>query len=250
MSAGSSAPLRTVTFGDLEAGVWGAVWGGAHPFLALGLLDGTELDAADGSLQGSGAHEQWRVVSERAELTIAPEGDAVPAPREQGFDQLCRVRGQLRHDRDGIAVDCLGRRACRVRFPDFERFASLRDVSAWFAPDDGISLLSLRPRRASGHADDLITAAVFEPEANAAVTDPRLSTSYAAGGLPFRLSLELWLDDDQGEEASRYPRRAAGEAIGARLRFARGELDIDAELLRCHSHGCEGAGVYLLVRAS
>jgi hypothetical protein len=109
-------------------------------------------------------------------------------------------------------------------------------------------LVSLRPRNASGHGDDILTAALFEPGSTRAVAEPRLSTTYTATGAPSRMSLELWLDDDE-EETGRYPRRAAGEATGARARFDRGELSIDAELLRCTSHGRQGAGVYLIVRA-
>lgn len=249
MNGDAAASLNTVTFGDLEAGVWGAVWGAEQPVLALGRLDDPDVPATDCTLEGSGERDEWRIVGEQAELTVAPAGEMVPASAQQrGFDQLCRVRVRFAGDQASV-VDCLGRRASRVEFPDFGRFDSLRDVSAWFEPGEGISLLSLRPRKASGHADDLISAAVFEPAAPVGVAEPRLSTTYTVAGVPLRLSVELWLDDDD-EETGRYPRRAAGEAIGARARFRRAELDLDAELMRFHSHGREGAGVYLLVRAA
>lgn len=243
--------LRTVTFGDLDAGVWGAVWGADDPFITLGLVDGADLRASLAALEGSGDGEQWRIVSDRADLTATPHGEAAAASASapDGFDQLCRVRGRLALDGEERSIDCLGRRGFRPQLPDFGRFESLRDVSAWFEPDEGISLLSLRPRKASGHGDDLVTAALFEPEAIHAVAEPRLSTAYTAAGVPWRLGLELWLEAEH-EHGDRYPRRAAGEAIGAGVRSSQGELDISAVLLRCHSHGRDGAGVYLLVRAA
>ena len=248
MNDGLGSSLRTVTFGNLDSGVWGAVWGAEQPVVAVGRLDDAEVPWVDGSLAGSGEREEWRIASDLGELNISPLGEAVPTSTQQGFDQLCRIRGRVTRDREESTVDCLGRRASRSPFPDFARFRSLRDVSAWFEPGEGLSLVSLRPRRAPGQADDAITATVFEPGATVAVAEPRLSTTYSSDGVPLRLSLELWLDDDD-EETGRYPRRAAGEAIGARAHFRRGELELDAELLRCHSHGREGAGVYLLVRS-
>jgi hypothetical protein len=242
----SAGTLRTVTFGDLEAGVWGAVWGAEEPFATLGRVDGAELPSLGMALEGSDDGEDWRIVSDRVELTLTPAAAAAPAG-SSGFDQLCRVRGRVALDGEDTTVDCLGRRGSRAEHPDFGRFDSLRDVSAWFEPAEGIALVSLRPRRAAGHSDDLISAVLFEPEATVAVAEPRLSTTYTAAGEPSRLSLELWPDSEH-EGGSQIPRRAAGEAIGARARSRQGELDISAELLRCHSHGREGAGVYLLVR--
>lgn len=244
-----TSALRTVTFGDLDAGVWGVVWGAEEPFVALGLVDGAELPCSRAALEGVGVGEDWRITTERGELTVTAQGDAAAASAPSGFDQLCRVRGRVLRDGEEKAVDCLGRRGSRIERPDFRRFASLRDVSAWFEPDEGISLVSLRPRKASGHSDDVMAAALFAPSATVAVAEPRLSTTYTAAGVPSRLSLELWLDDAD-EETAQYPRRAAGEAIGARARSRQGELDVSAELLRCHSQGREGAGVYLLVRAA
>ncbi len=249
MNGGLASSLRTVTFGDLHSGVWGAVWGAEQPVGAFGRLDDAEVPWVDGSLAGFDEHDEWGIATDLGELNVSPLAEAVPNSAQQGFDQLCRIRGRLIRDRDESTVDCLGRRASRSPFPDFGRFDSLRDVSAWFEPGEGISLVALRPRRAPGQADDAITAAVFEPEATVAVAEPRLSTTYSSDGVPLRLSLELWLDDDD-EETGRYPRRVAGEALGTRAHFRLGELELDAQLLRCHSHGREGAGVYLLVRSS
>jgi hypothetical protein len=58
------------------------------------------------------------------------------------------------------------------------------------------------------------------------------------------MSLELWL----GGEQESYPRRAAGESVGLGVSSFPPGLEIHAELLRCHSRGREGTGVYLLAR--
>jgi hypothetical protein len=68
------------------------------------------------------------------------------------------------------------------------------------------------------------------------------------------VSIELWLDQDP--EVEQFPRRAAGEALVTRGASAAeptaasvdGEPEVQAQPLRCHSRGREGAGVYLLVR--
>jgi hypothetical protein len=242
--------LRTVAFGDLDAGVWGAAWGAEQPFVTLGALDVGEATAvAPVTIEGSGETEEWRISGEGVELALAPEGSPASTPALNGapasFDQLCRVRGRFNIGRTERAVDCLGRRGVRVQPIDLGRFESLRDVSAWFGPDQGLVVASLRPRKATGHGADVVTAALLEPTGPVAVADPRLSTTYTAEGRPSRMSLELWLGDEEDE----YPRRAAGEAIGAGVTSSRGEVEVRAELLRCHSRGSEGAGVYLLVRA-
>ena len=60
-------------------------------------------------------------------------------------------------------------------------------------------------------------------------------------------SPELWLAAE-GEDEQHFPRRASGEAAGARTETAAGELDLRAEPFRWHSRGREGAGMYILAR--
>ena len=106
--------------------------------------------------------------------------------------------------------------------------------------------IAFRGRKAKSHEGDVVTATVLGPEPSAPVDDPRLSTTYEAGGWPVRAGLELWLGGDGDEE--QFPRRAAGEAAGARAQAAAGGLDIRAEPFRWHSRGREGAGLYMLAR--
>ncbi len=223
-----SAPALTVAFGDLDTCAWGVVWGS---FAAVG-------DQVLGPLTIEvGAEKDWLISADGTQLAVTPEG---PPSSDEGLGQLCRVRGQVGE----IAVDCLGQRQSQSEPFDASRYDSVRAVSAWFEPDEGLTALALRPRKAGNHAKDLVTATLLDPAGPVVVEDPRLSTTYAADGRPTRMSLELWLGDEQ----EHYPRRAAGESVGLGLSSTLPGLEIQAELLACHSRGREGTGVYLLAR--
>ena len=107
-------------------------------------------------------------------------------------------------------------------------------------------MLALRPRKTRGHSRDAITAVVLDPEHPAPVTDPRLSTTYTASGVPARAGLELWIATDEEEE--HHLLRAAGEATGAGARAIEHGLELWAGPFRWHSRGQDGAGVYLMAR--
>jgi glyoxylase-like metal-dependent hydrolase (beta-lactamase superfamily II) len=74
------------------------------------------------------------------------------------------------------------------------------------------------------------------------VDDPRLSTTYAASGLPSRTNLELWI----GEGENEFPRRVAGEASAEGAVLQVEDVDLRVVPMRCHSRGREGTGVYVL----
>lgn len=246
MSTGAAAPLRTVAFGDLATGIWGVAWGTDEVLLALGLAQaGQEPAAVSASIIGSAAGEEWSLAGPGVELTVSPETEAGTSEAIGGFDQLCRVYGRAVFDGAERELGVLGRRACRPA-PDLGRIDSIRDVSAWFAADDGVALTSLRPRGAKGQDRDIIGATVFEPAAPVPVADPRLSTTYTADGHPTRVGLELWLDREDSEE--QYPRRAAGEPLGASAVWTQPTIELEAHLQLWRSRGEEGIGVYVLVR--
>lgn len=246
MTGPDRAPLRTLSFGDLDAGVWGVVWGDAEARIAVGAADASAaLPSAPASIDGWGAGEEWKISGDGIELTVSPETEAADSPTLAGFDQLCRVHGRAVLNGATYELDAPGRRGSRPDV-DLRQFDSVRDLCAWFAPGDGLALTSLRPRGAKGHDRDLVTACVFEPAGPLVVADPRLSTTYTVDGHPTRVGLELWLDDqDSGEQ---YPRRAGCEPLGASAAWTLTAIALEARLMRCRSRGENGVGVYVLAR--
>jgi hypothetical protein len=258
--------LRTLAFGDLERPVWGAAWIADADGDAAWTpdADGAAL-AALGGAGGGGASSvvvdldlstdrqagEWRLHGERASLTASPTRELVAVPENgdqlEGFDQLCRVTGRFELDGAEVPVDCVGLRTVRSGATDAGKLESVRVVAAWFEPDEGLALTALRARKAKAHSGDVITAAVFGPDGSAAVEDPRLTTTYEAGGWPIRAGLELWVGGD-GEQEQQHVRRASGEATGAPAQATRDELDVRAQLFRWHSRGRDGAGIYILAR--
>lgn len=240
MSAGP-AGVRTLAFGDLDAGVWGAALHDAGSLLVLGTPQGAGSFSAALNVEGAGPDELWRVGGEEMELLIEPLSEP-PAGDGDGFDQLCLVRVTLTPGAQ--AIECLGTRWFRPEL-DLDSFDSLRAVGAAFAPGDGITLFSLRPRAQAGHDADLVSASVFGNETSSPVGDARLSTTYGVDGAPARVSLELW----QGEGEDEFPRRAAGEALGPHAVASQVGRELRAELFRLHSSDLDAAGVYLLARS-
>ncbi|HEY2436068.1 MAG TPA: hypothetical protein VGH93_02740 [Solirubrobacteraceae bacterium] len=248
--------LRTLSFGEVDLGLWGSVWdlGAEGPgFTVLGGRGSAALSDPAARIElGDEELGTWWLSALDVELESVPEGPA--ATFDEGFDQLTRVRGRVRAAGTDHEIDCLGSRASRDGL-DLSRFESVREAAAWFGPDLGLAVLAARPRGAAGHGDDLITASLFEHGHWLAVEEPRLSTTYAADGAPVRASIELWLEPEEsdradgGEEATEPPpRRAAGEAVGAVAGRSEQELDVHAALLRWHAQGREGDGVYVLAR--
>jgi hypothetical protein len=248
--------LRTLAFGEVELGLWGSAWDlgdGAPGFTVLG-GHGTAAVIDQPALIELGDEERgtWWLSGRDVELESLPEGE--PASVTDGFDQLTRVRGRLRTAGQDHEVDLLGSRAARDGV-DLSRFESIRDVSAWFGPDLGLSVVSARPRGATGHGDDLITASLFEHGQSATIDDPRLSTTYRADGVPARAGVELWLEPGESDRANGgeeqpepRPRRAAGEAVGPIASRSDEHLDVHAALFRWHAQGRDGEGVYVLAR--
>jgi hypothetical protein len=231
--------MRVIAFGDLGAGIWGVAWGG---FAALGTLEAAAAVTAE--LDGDRPAEPWTWSCPGVELELAAIGE--PASFPDGFDQLCRARGRFELAGAEYVVDCLGRRGARDGI-DASRFESVRDLSAWFEPDQGLALRATRPRGEAGQEGDLVSAAVFEAGAAATVADPRLSTTYSSTGAPARAGLELWLVENDEDQ---YPHRAAGQAAGPRVvSEASGAFAVDAGPFRWYSRGLEGAGIYVLARA-
>lgn len=225
--------VKTLTFGDLDSGIWGAAWD---------LGDGRDGFGLVGEL-GASLTDDSHLVGERVDLEVAAGG--VRAEFEEGFDELVTVQGRIA-DRE---VECVGRRGERHGL-DPAGYESIRDVSAWFAPNEGVALIAARARRSRGHDAELLTVSAFEAGHPLPIVDPRLSTTYAADGSPSRAGLELWVQEPESteEESHHPPYRAAGEATGASATATAGSLTAEGRLFRWHWRGHEGAGVYLIVR--
>jgi len=245
MNAITTPTLQTVAFADLESELWGVAWGSPAGALGLGrLVGGSSTSGAPVNFEGSAADDEWQLAADVGTLRVMPLTEAVSSDRLDGFDQLCEVRGTV-VDGGEQTVRAVGIRALRGGI-DSSRLDSLRDAYVWFGPDDGLALTALRPARARGHQQDLLVGSVFEPNGVRTVADPRLSTTYSAGGLPTRAGLELWIEtDDDGTE---YPRRAAGETIGAQIAMSADGFDLHAHAMRWQSRGRDGIGAYVLAQ--
>jgi hypothetical protein len=254
MMAASRSPFRTLSFADLDGGVWGAALDGGARFITLGAAAGAGSLIGPDSVDWSEDNEQWRLAGDGFQLVITPadatsvEGlpaaDASSRGTKAGCHELCHVHGRYTLGGVEYMVDCAGARTSDDRGAELQSLDSVRSLSALFEGNQGLSLLSCRPRGATGHEHDQLTAAVCENGSCLAVTDPRLSTTYTSDGLPARVSLELWL----GEGEAQYLRRAAGEALAPVAAVHAEDLEAVLAPFRWRSRGLEGRGVYLLAR--
>lgn len=245
MTATEASQLRTIAFGDVDGRIWGAAASGAAPVVAVGDAAGATASAqVSWTPDGRG----WRLAADGFDLHVEPGGEdsEQPAASDEteavsGFQELCRVQGTITLGGSARSVDCVGTR-CVIEGVDAGSLGSARAVSGWFDDDEAFMLLALRATDGIGQEADLVAATLFDPEGWVPVSDPRLSTTYAASGLPTRAGLELWI----GEGEDEFPRRAAAEASGAGVAAAADGLALRVIPLRCHSRGRDGAGVYVL----
>jgi hypothetical protein len=246
MSLTSTLAFRTLAFGDVDGRLWGAAVQSAraHAGVAFGSAGGWSVASEP---QWTVEDRVWSLRGDGFELHVDPRGEAPEDsdgsdPGEvSGLQELCRVHGRISLDGVEQIVDCAGTRS-QIDGLEPDAIGSARVVSGWFGPDEAITVIALRSRRASDHESDLVAATLFDPGGWVPVTDPRLSTTYTEAGGPARTSLELWVSDGENE----FPRRAAGEATGLDVAVTAGELALRVAPLRCHSRGLEGAGVYVL----
>ena len=272
----------TFAFGDADRRLYGSARLGrvpGEPALGsgLGLLFGDdELVAADAmgavELAGEAGWDDVEVGDVHATIEqpltawqVAYDGDdggfelrfeALSAPAEvgagavaasaaglHGYEQLCRVTGTVRCGERRARVDCLGQRGHQWGAPDWERIALARTVSAWFDGDTGVTLASVRPQGASGHADEATLACLLDAERVATIDEPLLSTTLDGEGRQRRASLELW----EGGDDRPYPHRAAGEAVcGTTLDL--GRLRLDCAFFHWRMEGRAGVGRYDVLR--
>jgi hypothetical protein len=193
--------------------------------------------------------ERWsvRMAGARHEFALSFEAASPPADRPltggaEGYEQLCRVRGEVLMDGDGAAVDGTGQRGHEWGTHDWTRLDGIHTVSGWMEDGASFAVTAARPAGAEGHDADERWGALLGPTAVATIADARLSTTYDAAGHQRRAGLELWIDAE-----SEYPRRAAGTALcGSTLEL--GQLRLECAFMRWTMDGIAGVGRYDVLR--
>jgi len=232
-------PVAAVARGGLAAPA-GADW----TSLAIGDLSASVVEPLRG----------WTVAMEGAEHGFELRFDALGPPAElaetdavaraggmAGYEQACAVRGTVRADGRAREVRCVGQRGHAWGEPDWSRLEAARTVAAWPAEGAALALTAVRPQGAT-HAEEPVWAALLDAEGSRRVAEPRLTTTYDAGGRQRRAGLELWLHDDD-----EHPHRGSGEVLcGSTLDL--GQLRLDCAFFRWRLDGREGVGRYDVLR--
>jgi len=239
--------VRTLAFGEIGTGVWVCAWADGETCVVAAGGDDTPAPVIPGAaIDGTTADEPWTIAADGLTLSATPVGGTADLTPFDGFDQLCEVTGTVHLGGVEHALAALGRRGLRAGI-DLSRLDSLRDLGAWFAHDDGLTLTAARPRGAKGHDRDVVAASVFGEDGTKPVADPRLSSTYSADGRLLHAGLELWLDADNDQQ---YPRRATADAVGEGVQVDTAGATVTVWPLRWRTRGEEGAGVYVLARGA
>ncbi len=161
---------------------------------------------------------EWhaRMDTDRVVLDVVFEAASPPVDFEEGaaapialvgihrYEQLCRVRGELRVDGASTSIDGVGRRARAWGDPTGARIRSLYAVGEARA----VTVAAVLPPGGEGHGAEHIAAFLVTPDAPPeAFDDVRLSTVYDGAGRPRTAGIELFMAGDE------YPRRVSGEAV-------------------------------------
>jgi hypothetical protein len=279
----------TLAWGDRDAGLYGSARIGLTPAagtassLAL-LFEGRTAAAghAQGGIEVSGPSfadlaagplrmrteeplGSWTVAFESGDggfrlrfsalgppLELGPAEPAARAAGMQGYEQLCRVEGEVTTGSGRREVRSLGQRGHSWGTADWEGIERAATVSAWLAPDLGLTVQAVRPAGQDGQDEEAVSALLLEPADEGPGLevrrfDPaRVSTTYDAQGRQRRVGLELW-PEQQDDEDPGLPRRAFGELLcGTTLDL--GRLRMDAAFFGWRMEGVEGVGRYDLLR--
>ena len=124
---------------------------------------------------------------------------------------------------------------------DWERVEALRLVSAAFQDGRALAVAALRPRGAAGHDADSVAHHLVEAGEPVELTNALLSTEYDADGLPKRIGLELWAEDESPPLRVAADREGQVEARGDGVRR-------EVARMAFRLAGTSGAGLYEVVR--
>jgi hypothetical protein len=118
-----------------------------------------------------------------------------------------------------------------------------RSIGIAFSDGGLLALSAVRPPAAGGHGEEEIAAVLCDPDgAPVKVAEALLSTEYGTDGVQRRATLELWLDEGDGQ-----PLRGAGTLISA-SRVDHPGLHGEIAFFRWSLEGREGLGHYEVVR--
>ena len=119
-----------------------------------------------------------------------------------------------------------------------------RSIGIVFADGGLLTLSGSAAADGGGHGDEPLLAVLCDPDAAPLVFEEALlSTEYGEDGVPRRVTLELWLDPEDGR-----PLRGAGTLISAVIAAANG-LETRIAFFRWSIEGREGLGHYEIARA-
>jgi hypothetical protein len=119
-----------------------------------------------------------------------------------------------------------------------------RSIGIVFSDGGLLALGAERPTGSSGHGDESVAAVLYGTDAAPAeASEALLSTEYDEDGVQRRATLELWLDDEDGQ-----PLRGSGTRIGA-VEVRRDGVRADMAFFRWSLEGRVGLGHYEIVRA-
>ena len=114
-----------------------------------------------------------------------------------------------------------------------------RSIGIVFADGGLLALSAVRPQGAGGHGEEAVSAVLCGPDgAPVDVSETLLSTEYGPDGVQRRATLELWLDDEDGQ-----PMRGAGSLISA-AEVSHPGLSGTVAFFRWALEGREGLGHY------
>ena len=162
----------------------------------------------------------------------------------EGYEQLCRVEGDVRTGRRPCASPASASAGTRGARRTGSGWTLARTVGVWLDDDAAvIALHGVRPAGASGHDDEAVGRAyLFEGERACAVADPRLSTTYDGEGRQRRAGLELWVGEEDALPAAPRARSSAAR------RSTSGACGWTARSSRWRMEGRAGVGRYDVLR--
>jgi hypothetical protein len=228
----SSAPAElavALSFFDPDAGIHGTVRSG----LTL-LFEGREARAERGPVQIERAGEAWQArASGGVDVRLTPVSET--ADLSGVTVSVCSVEGSV----GGKKISGLGTAAETNRPPEWRDLDLLRAISAVFEPGLAALAVARRPREASEHGSELVTAVLIEGGELRAPENVRISTVYNGGGRQHSSGLELWFP---GED---YPRRLFG-TVQAGTSLELEGLAVHAAAFNWRMEGHIGAGLYEL----